>query len=181
MKESECSGFFRIAQKDFSKCQSTAICGDNSCTPGENRDNCEQDCRGSGTDAGGDPVNDPTLDYEPCQKPASSLCFLKDAKILRDDTQPSDECQSGVCVDIGLGGGKCGEVGGNFKGSGGIKVSPDQRCTNLGTAPSVEEFSSSSLNPCSWGKSLSKNSPCVAGWTVVAGLLLLFILLISNK
>ncbi len=100
-----------------------------------------------------------------CTKPNGAECTLENIVGI-DDTQPSTECKSGICVDVTGVGGRCGTK--TLVGD--ITIEPHPTCVDIGTAEKPFD-----INPCVWGESIWEGNGCLAGWGIIA----IFILLIG--
>lgn len=84
---------------------------------------------------GGECVEEPTFGNEAgctvqkCLLPNGAACFLPIDVPIRTDSVASDECASGICVDVVGEGGICG----NKAKIGDIKIEPHPTCVALGT------------------------------------------------
>lgn len=150
----------------------TQICGDSTiqspetCDDGNkvSGDGCSSVCKIEGN---GDEVEGL------CSKPNGAECTLENIA-GRDDTQPSNECKSGICVDIAGVGGRCGT---KTQVSSGVVVEPHPTCIEIGTAK--EPFDLAQLRPCNWGEQIVSGNGCLVGWAIV--IFVLFVLFFRPK
>mgnify|MGYP003131740746 CR=1 FL=1 len=108
---------------------------------------------------------------EICSKPNGAACTLEPLA-GNDDTQPSDECKSGICVDVTGVGGRCGTK----TSVEGIKIEPNPTCKALLDLEKGEGFDFAQLNPCVWGEQISEENGCLVGWGIVGIIGLLIVL-----